>query len=341
MAETKKFYLDLAGLTHYDSKIKTYIANEITKVNNGINDYADVKDKATKSYNAWQSFLAGWPTTEVAPSLSDLAATKNTVDNLATTHYTKDQVNAIVGTPTEGKTVVGMISDLSTTVSDMDAAYKAADETLGGRIKAIEDLEIAKTYATKQSVTDLTTTVNGKADKATSLAGYGITDAYTKTEVDSAISDAKKEILGITGDETINQAYDTLKEVAEWIESDTSGAAAMQKDIADLKSNKADKATSLAGYGITDAYTKTEVDSIETNLEKYADDAAAGALGDAKVYVDDLKIADTYATKDEVTTGLAGKTSMSVVSDGVVFTQGEITVSPIANSEIDKLFATA
>ena len=43
-----------------------------------------------------------------------------------------------------------------------------------------------------------------KADKATTLAGYGIADAYTKTEIDQ---------------------------------------------------NKADKATTLAGYGITDAYT--------------------------------------------------------------------------------------
>ena len=265
MAETKKFYLDLAGLTHYDGKIKTYIANEITKVNNSIADFADVKDKANKSYSAWQSFLAGWPTTEVAPSLSDLAATKSTVDKLADTHYTKTQVDAIVGTPTEGKTVVGMISDLATTVSTMDTEYKEADEALGGRIKAIEDLNIVGTYATKQSVTDLTTIVDGKAAKATTLAGYGITDAYTKTEVDG----------------------------------------------------------------------------IKTNLEKYADQAESDAIDASKAYVDGLKIADTYATKDEVTTGLAGKTSMSVVSDGVVFTQGEITVSPIANSEIDKLFATA
>ena len=32
--------------------------------------------------------------------------------------------------------------------------------------------------------------ISGKADKATSLAGYGITNAYTKTEVDNAISTA-------------------------------------------------------------------------------------------------------------------------------------------------------
>lgn len=49
-----------------------------------------------------------------------------------------------------------------------------------------------------------------KADKATTLAGYGITDAYTKTEADAKY---------------------------------------------------AEKATTLKGYGITDAYTKTDTDS--------------------------------------------------------------------------------
>lgn len=33
-----------------------------------------------------------------------------------------------------------------------------------------------------------TTTRETKADKATTLKGYGITDAYTKTEIDSELS---------------------------------------------------------------------------------------------------------------------------------------------------------
>lgn len=39
---------------------------------------------------------------------------------------------------------------------------------------------------------DITTAISGKADSATTLAGYGITNAYTKTEVDTAISNALK-----------------------------------------------------------------------------------------------------------------------------------------------------
>ena len=68
--------------------------------------------------------------------------------------------------------------------------------------------------------------ISGKADKATTLEGYGITDAYTKTQTDTQI--------------------------------DTKIA------------NKADKATTLQGYGITDAYTKTEVDGKLSSVYKPA-----------------------------------------------------------------------
>ena len=42
----------------------------------------------------------------------------------------------------------------------------------------------------ESTVSSLTTTVNGKANKATTLSGYGIIDAYTKTEIDGKLSGA-------------------------------------------------------------------------------------------------------------------------------------------------------
>lgn len=52
--------------------------------------------------------------------------------------------------------------------------------------------EIKSRYATKEQLSALTQDVNGlesgKADKATTLAGYGITDGMTATEIASAIS---------------------------------------------------------------------------------------------------------------------------------------------------------
>ena len=41
----------------------------------------------------------------------------------------------------------------------------------------------------------LASTIGGKADAATTISGYGITDAYTKTEVDNAIAEAESSLL--------------------------------------------------------------------------------------------------------------------------------------------------
>lgn len=43
---------------------------------------------------------------------------------------------------------------------------------------------------------DLTNALNGKADKATTLSGYGITDAYTKTEADNLLDDKADLVEG-------------------------------------------------------------------------------------------------------------------------------------------------
>jgi hypothetical protein len=45
--------------------------------------------------------------------------------------------------------------------------------------------------------------VSGKADKATTLGGYGITDAYTKTEIDSLVGDIENALWTI--DNSLNE----------------------------------------------------------------------------------------------------------------------------------------
>ena len=100
------------------------------------------------------------------------------------------------------------------------------------------------------------TALNLKADKATTLSGYGITDAYTKTESDGKYLTQHQDISG-----------------------------------------KADKATTLSGYGITDAYTKTESDN---------------------KYLTTHQDISNLATKTEVSTGLAEKQNTITGSSGEV-----------------------
>ena len=134
-------------------------------------------------------------------------------------------------------------------------------------------------------VTKMQTDVAGKADAATTLTGYGITDAYTKTETDTAIGKKADKATTLTG-YGIADAYTKT-------ETDT----AIGK--------KADKATTLTGYGIADAYTKTETDTAigkkadkATTLTGYGiTDAYTKTAADAKITA---ATAD-MATKTQVT----------------------------------------
>ena len=136
--------------------------------------------------------------------------------------------------------------------------------------------------ADKTTVETLTTTVDGKANKATTISGYGIADAYTKTEVDAKVSSVYKykgsvanESALPTEGQVVGDVYnleDTGMNVAWTGEGwDKLGSVIdltpyLTKE--DAGKTYAAKATTLEGYGITDAYTQSAVD---TELNKKVD----------------------------------------------------------------------
>ena len=127
-----------------------------------------------------------------------LATTKAVVDYVATQIGELD-VSALAGRvdtlETEMDTAQGDITTIKGQITTING------EGEGSIKKALSD---AKAYTnsiaagkadvehthTIDDVTNLQTTLDGKADKATTLEGYGITDAYTKSATDSAIAAA-------------------------------------------------------------------------------------------------------------------------------------------------------
>lgn len=85
--------------------------------------------------------------------------------------------------------------------AEVNAAIEAAQNAAQAAQADVDALE--------EKVTTLEGTVANKADKATTLTGYGIKDAYTKSEVDSAMSTLKRnayqvvEELPVSGEEGI------------------------------------------------------------------------------------------------------------------------------------------
>ena len=83
-------------------------------------------------------------------------------------------------------------------------------------------------YYTKS---EIDTKLNSKANKTTTLSGYGITDAYTKTQVDKKVSD-----LVNSAPETL----DTLNELASALGNDSNFATTIATQIGN-KANSSDE----------------------------------------------------------------------------------------------------
>lgn len=168
-----------------------------------------------------------------------------------------DAINEKIGTIDEGKTVVQMIGEAQTAATYDDTA-------LAGRVKAIED-----DYLKTADRTELETAI-----------------ASAKTE---AVEEAVATVLG----EGTSEDFDTLKEVADWILSDTTGAAALMTRVTTIENDY------LKGAD------KTELQGAIDDLEAFVGTLPEGATSTTVVayiqeVVDGLKIGD-YAKAADLT----------------------------------------
>ena len=93
--------------------------------------------------------------------------------------------------------------------TDIKASIATKAEADSVYTKEEVNTELGK-KADKTTVETLTTTVNGKADKATTISGYGITDAYTKTEVDAKVASVYKYKGSVANEDALPTAASPL-----------------------------------------------------------------------------------------------------------------------------------
>jgi len=239
---------------------------------------------------------------------TDLAALTNTVSDKADLSYVTAQLStqqaALSGvyTSTEVDAALALKADTSSLAT---VATSGSYADLSGKPTSVSAFTNDSGYQTSADVataiTAATPTFSSLTGKPTTLSGYGITDAYTKTVVDTALAGkasasslatvatsgsytdlsnkptiptvptAVSSFTNDSGYQTAANvtsaiqavvgaapaALDTLAEIATQLASDESAAAALVTTV----SGKANTATTLSGYGITDAYTKTAVDT--------------------------------------------------------------------------------
>ena len=196
-------------------------------------------------------------------------------------------------------------------------------------------------------VTKMQTDVAGKADAATTLTGYGITDAYTKTETDTAVGKKADKATTLTGYGIADAYTKTETDTAIGKKADKATtltgygiADAYTKTETDTAiGKKADKATTLIGYGITDAYTKTAADEkitaatadMATKTQVTADIGTAKTALESAYQAADTALSNRAAALETAATGMsydAGKNTTTFTGGvtATVLTAGEFKV---------------
>ena len=282
---------------------------------------------------------------------SDGALTAKTVNGI---EIKKDESKVMVGgidltalsngdVVTDNTKGIGRNQDTATTTIETNTAISSSGittnaVTASGTVKAGEfvegDKKLSDKYAAKTALADYTTTtdMNSKlADYATTTAvDTKLADYTTTTDMNTKLADyAKSDSVysKAAADTAFAKAgdVDTLKTTV----GDTDGG--LVKDVKDLQSGKADNATTLAGYGIADAYTQTEIN--EKIVEATKDLATSATVTDIQSGLDEVtgKTAglsyDTASGSSKfsgsVVIGNEGaKTHTQITDDAIIFGEG-------------------
>lgn len=198
--------------------------------------------------------------------------------------------------------VYGTDSEGNQTTYDVGSFGQVDDVQVGGVSVVTNKIAELGTMA-GETASDYSTTAQANelyADK---------TDTYTKSEVDTALS-GKQNTLTETQLNAVNSGIDSTK-VAQ--------IATNSENITSLQSGKADKATTLAGYGITDAYTKTEVDTALSGKQNNLDTTQMAAVNSGANATNIGQIAtNTQAISDETTNRENADTNLQNQIDAIV-----------------------
>ena len=359
MAEKK--YIDLAGLTHYDEKIKAVIDSKDAAALKSAKDYAD---GLAVNYDA-----AGTAETKV----NELAngQVKTNTEAIATLNG---------GTNTEGsvaKAVADAKAGLETKISAVDAKAVAAQTAANNAKNAADAVdakigvvpegstviaEIQKVKDAAYNDTEVRGLIKTNADNITALTGR--TDAVEGKVSTLVGNDAGKSARTIANEELTKQlipegakeSLDTLQEIAAWIQKHPDDASAMNAAIAALKTKVGDipegaTATTVVNYikelvdaekvratGAEDGI-KNDVSALQAAIgeggsvaEQISTAVAAeAALRDAADKTLDGKVATAQAAAetaqndvDGLKTSKADQTALDVVAGRVTTVEGKV-----------------
>lgn len=154
----------------------------------------------TAAFQSVDAFDEKGAATAVLGNAEDTATSKTVYGAIAKTSAVETRVTALETAVGDGGTVDdkitaaigGLDSSIPVTEHEAIAGFEIAD----GKIVKPQKVAIPTNNASLtngagyQTASDVANAIANKANKATTLAGYGITDAYTKDDTNTAIADA-------------------------------------------------------------------------------------------------------------------------------------------------------
>ena len=144
-------------------------------------------------------------------------------------------------------------SDGYATLGDLEAKIKAADTKAQGAVNV--------------NTTQASTLENHGGRISALETTVGVLSGEGEGSVKKQVADA---VAGIVAN--ADEDFDTLKEVADWILNDKTGAAALQTDVATLKNT-------VSGHGGRLDQAETDIGALETALAKEVSDREAAVSG--------------------------------------------------------------
>lgn len=239
--------------------------------------------------------------TQADKGVTDAATAKAAAD---TAQSGVNSINTKIGTVTEGKTVVEMINDATYDDTGIKASIKANTDAIGV-LNGADTVDGSVANAVKTAQTTLQSNIDTVSGKVTTLVG-SVSGDDTKSARTIASEEVAKIVAGA------DTAYDTLKEISDWISSHKTDATAMNSAIIALENivdgigGEGEKATvkayvddAIAALNIGD-YAKAadltalagRVSTVEGKIDtinggETTDGSIKKALADANAYTDE------------------------------------------------------
>lgn len=308
-------------------KLKSYYTkDEINGLNHATTQYVDDAKAEAKKYT--DDEIAELKIADYAKT-SEVTNAINEAKTELQGYADQAEADAITTAGTNADTKISnKVGAIEGTVKDY---VDGVNNTLTGKINGLGSLATKNEVSEVELAETLKTKINGKADSATTLRGYGITDAYTKQEVTDAISKAKGEAATDATTKANTAKTEAITAAAE----DAALKYATIGTVNELKQTVTNNANNR--------YTKAEVDAItgtpaegKTLVQMIADVQKAAAYDDTKVKADIQKNADAIAAEVERAT----KAEVELSDRIGVKAEGE-NASTGVYAYVDGIFTTA